>query len=179
MADTVTVVAGIPIPSTSPVFLALVGFHVLAGLTCVVAGAAAMLNRKGRGRHSNFGTVYFWGLVAIFGSSSGLAIVRWAEDYPLFILGSLAMASAWFGRTALRQRWPGWVRLHISGMGASYVLLLTAFYVDNGKNLPLWRLLPQIAFWLLPSTFGAPIIVWALVRQAFMTPIPLGRGDAR
>ena len=31
------------------------------------------------------------------------------------------------------------MKLHITGMGTSYVLLLTAFYVDNGKNLPLWR----------------------------------------
>jgi uncharacterized membrane protein len=165
MIDTVTVVAGIPIPSASPVFLAVVGFHVLAGLTCVAAGAVAMLSRKGRGRHSNFGTVYFWGLAAVFALSAGLAIVRWAEDYPLFILGSLAMASALFGRTALRRRWPSWVRLHIAGMGASYVLLLTAFYVDNGKTLPLWRQLPQIAFWLLPSAAGLPIIAWALARH--------------
>ena len=28
-------------------------------------------------------------------------------------------------------------------MGLSYILLLTAFYVDNGKSLPLWKdLLP-------------------------------------
>ena len=36
-------------------------------------------------------------------------------------------------------------------MGASYIFMLTAFYVDNGKNLPLWRELPQIAFWLDPA----------------------------
>jgi len=47
-------------------------------------------------------------------------------------------------------------------MSASYILLLTAFYVDNGKSLPLWRELPQIAFWLLPSAIGAPIILYAL-----------------
>lgn len=51
MAGEVTFVAGIPIPSTSPLFLAVVGFHVLAGLICVAIGAAAMLSRKGRGRH--------------------------------------------------------------------------------------------------------------------------------
>jgi hypothetical protein len=50
------------------------------------------------------------------------------------------------------------VRLHIAGIGASYVLLLTAFYVDNGPNLPLWRLLPRIAFWQLPTAVRAPII---------------------
>lgn len=50
------------------------------------------------------------------------------------------------------------MRLHIAGIGASYVLLLTAFYVDNGPNLPLWRLLPRIAFWQLPTAVRAPII---------------------
>ena len=165
MADGVTVFAGIPIPSTSLAFLIVVGFHVLAGLVCVVTGAVAMLSRKQRGRHSDFGSIYFWGLAAISASSTGLAIVRWAEDYPLFILGALAMTSAYLGRTALRRRWSGWVRMHIAGMGASYVLLLTAFYVDNGKNLPVWRTLPPLAFWLLPSAVGLPIIAYALARH--------------
>ena len=163
MVPDVTVIAGVPIPSTSPVFLTGVGFHVLAGLICVATGAGAMLSRKGHGRHSNFGTIYFWGLVAVFASATGLAIARWAEDYPLFTLGALSMASAWFGRTAMRRRWP--VRLHIAGMGASYIMLLTAFYVDNGKNLPLWRALPQIALWLLPSAVGLPVVAYALLRH--------------
>jgi hypothetical protein len=50
-------------------------------------------------------------------------------------------------------------------MGASCVLLLTAFYVDNGKHLPLWRELPQIAFWLLPGAVGLPLILRALQRH--------------
>ncbi len=168
MADSITVIAGLPIPSRSPVFLAVVGVHVLAGLTCVAAGAVAMLSHKGHGRHPAFGAIYFWGIVVVFASAAGLAIVRWAEDYPLFILGGLAFASAWIGRTVQRRRWP--VRLHIAGMGVSYVLLLTAFYVDNGSNLPLWRTLPPIAFWLLPSAVGLPIIAYALLRH------PLVRG---
>jgi hypothetical protein len=40
--------------------------------------------------------------------------------------------------------------VHVNAMGLSYVLLLTAFYVDNGKNLPLWRRLPPIAYWVIP-----------------------------
>jgi hypothetical protein len=40
--------------------------------------------------------------------------------------------------------------------------MLTAFYVDNGKNLPLWKELPQIAFWILPSLIGAPLVLRAL-----------------
>src|SRR5665213_4243440 len=86
MSGAVTVFAGLPIPSTSPVFLAAVGLHVLAGLTCVAAGAVAMLSRKGRGRHSTLGTIYFRSLAVVFGTAAGLSAVRWAEDYPLFIL---------------------------------------------------------------------------------------------
>jgi hypothetical protein len=43
--------------------------------------------------------------------------------------------------------------------------MLTAFYVDNGKNLPLWRELPVIAFWILPSAIGVPLILYALLRS--------------
>jgi hypothetical protein len=50
-------------------------------------------------------------------------------------------------------------------MAVSYILLLTAFYVDNGPHLPLWRLLPPLAFWLLPSFVGAPLLVLALRRH--------------
>ena len=163
--DDVTIVAGIPIPSESPVFLAIVGFHVAVGLACVVTGAIAMLSNKGRGRHSNFGTVYYWCLAAVAVSAIALAIARWTDDYHLFILGVLSFAAAHAGRTALRQRWRNWPALHLIGMGASYVLLLTAFYVDNGRNLPLWRELPQIAFWLLPSVFGIPMIAYAGLRH--------------
>src|SRR5689334_19205210 len=116
MANGVTVIAGIPIPSTSPVFLAVVGAHVLIGLTCVVTGAAAMLSRKGPGRHSTLGSVYFWSLAAIFVTSTSLALARWDEDYPLFVLGALALASAWIARRAVRRRATGWARRHISGM---------------------------------------------------------------
>ena len=42
--------------------------------------------------------------------------------------------------------------------------MLTAFYVDNGPHLPLWDRLPTLAFWLLPSAIGAPIIGRAVIR---------------
>ena len=164
-ASNTTIVAGIEVPSTSPVFLAMAGVHVLFGLACVIAGAVAMLSPKRQGRHPTFGTVYFCCLAALFISATSLSIVRWAQDYHLFLLGALSFAVALVGRTARRRRRPGWVRQHISGMGASYILLLTAFYVDNGKSLPLWKDLPPIAYWLLPSAIGIPIIVYALLRH--------------
>jgi hypothetical protein len=161
-SQTTTVLFGLPIPSSNPIFLGIVGVHVLFGLAAVVAGAIAMLSKKGRGQHSNFGLVYFWCLFGVFITMSALAFTRWQEDYDLFILGALSFGAASLGRTILRYRWRQWPRLHLALMGASYILMITAFYVDNGKNLPLWRELPQIAFWLLPTLVGAPVILYTL-----------------
>jgi uncharacterized membrane protein len=158
-----TIVGGIEIPSTDPVFLAVVlAVHIPLGLACVVIGAIAMLNKKRRGRHSTCGTIYFWCLLALFGSATFLSLMRWAENYHWFILGAMSLACAWTGRSALRHRWRYWVRLHIAGMGLSYVLMLIAFYVDNGKQLPLWKDLPHFMYWLIPIVVGLPLIVRAL-----------------
>jgi len=157
-----TVLFGIPIPSANPLFLTIVGIHVLFGLAAIVTGATAMLLHKARGSHSNFGIAYFWCLCGVFVSMTALALSRWQEDYDLFILGALSFGAAWLGRTALVQRWRQWPRWHLASMGASFILMLTAFYVDNGKNLPLWRNLPQIAFWFLPTVIGTPIILYVL-----------------
>jgi len=94
MTDGVTNIAGIEIPSTDPTFLTVAGVHILLGLTCTVAGIVAMLSQKRTGRHPRFGTIYFWCLVGVFVTMTGLAAVRWAEDYHLFILGVLSLAAA-------------------------------------------------------------------------------------
>jgi len=164
MIDNTTNLAGIEIPSTDPLFLAVVvGIHIPLGLVCVAVGALAMLSKKGRGRHSTLGQIYFWSLLALFMSATFLSAIRWVENFHLFVLGMMAFASAWFGRAALRQRWSYWTRLHIAGMGLSYVLMLAAFYVDNGKQLPLWKHLPHFMYWLLPLLAGLPLIVRALL----------------
>jgi uncharacterized membrane protein len=163
MKSDITSVAGIEIPSTDPLFLAMVlGVHIPLGLVCGIVGAFAMLSNKGRGRHSTLGTIYFWCLLALAMSATFLSAMRWSENCHLFALGLGSFASAWIGRTALRRHWPSWVRLHITGMGLSYVLMLIAFYVDNGKQLPLWKELPHFAYWLLPPLIGVPLIVRAV-----------------
>jgi uncharacterized membrane protein len=159
-----TIVAGIEIPSTDPVFLAAVlGVHIPIGLACVVIGAIAMLSEKRRGRHSTLGTIYFWSVLALFASTTFLSLMRWGENYHLFILGAMSFSSAWLGRAALRHRWRYWVRLHTAGMGLSYILMLVAFYVDNGRQLPLWKDLPHFMYWLIPMAVGIPLIVRALL----------------
>jgi uncharacterized membrane protein HdeD (DUF308 family) len=160
-----TIVAGIPVPSSSPYFLAGVAAHVLFGLTCVVCGAVAMVSPKRAGRHPGFGTVYFWSLSGLFVTASGLAIVRWREDRTLFLLATLSLAAAVVGRQARRRRWRRWPRWHMTGMGVSYIVMLTAFYVDNGENLPVWRDLPTVVYWLAPSVVGLPILALAFFRH--------------
>jgi uncharacterized membrane protein len=164
------VVGGIPIPFDSPVLLAVVGVHVLAGIACVLTGLAAMVARKGPGRHSYFGTLYYRCLLIVWATMAVLSAVRWADDYHLFILGTLAFAAALAGRRAVRRQH---VRRHLTCMGSSYILLLTAFYVDNGAHLPLWRELPTLAYWLLPAAIGLPIIARTLRRH------PLAQAERR
>lgn len=159
------VIAGIEIPSDSPIFLAFIGLHVVIALICLVAGLAAMFSKKGVGRHSTFGSVYYWSLSLVFATATILSAMRWSEDYHLFILGALAFGAASVGRTAARRHWRHWVKVHLIGMGSSYVVLLTAFYVDNGKSLPLWKELPSLAYWIVPAAIGVPLIVRALLRH--------------
>lgn len=128
--DSITVIFGIPIPSTDPVFLGIIVIHVLFGLAAVITGALAMFSNKGRGRHSNFGTIYFWCFLGVFFTMSIVSFMRWAENYHLFILGVLSFVSAYVGRSAIRRRWSQWPRIHLTGMGLSYIFMLTAFYVE-------------------------------------------------
>jgi len=162
------VIVGVPLPSNDPVFLALVGVHIACGIACVVAGAVAMLSRKGPGRHPGAGILYYRFLAVVFLTTTSIAAMRWEEDAHLFALGVLSFSSASLGRWVQRKHRQGSLGVHIAAMGVSYIALLTAFYVDNGRNLPLWQELPQLAFWLLPAAIGIPIIVRALIAHPLM-----------
>jgi hypothetical protein len=165
VTDQGVVVLGIPIPSSSPLFLSIVAVHVVAGLICTIAGIVAMLAPKRAGRHPFAGTVYYWSLVVVFLTMAALSILRWPANTHLFVLGILSFGSGVIGRLARRHRWPGWLPVHVTAMAVSYIVLLTAFYVDNGPHLPLWQSLPPLAHWLLPGLVGLPILVWALRRH--------------
>ena len=165
MQEQTTVIAGIVIPSVSPVFLSIVAVHIAIALTAVVAGVGAMLSQKGTNTNVRFGTIYFWALFGVFVSATALSFMRWPANRHLFIIGTTAFILALVARTAARAHWPQWARIHLIGMGFSYIALLVAFYVDNGRNLPLWRMLPPVMYWLMPLSFGIPLIVRALLRN--------------
>lgn len=157
-------ILGFEIPSDSRVFLAVLACHVLAALGSVVTGIIAMLSPKRSGRHPEFGAIYYWCLAVVFLSATVLAAMRWSDDAYIFFLGVTSFSAATVGRAARRGRWHGWVPIHISGMGLSYTVMLIAFYMDNGRNLPIWKNLPSAAYWLIPSAVGVPLIVRAVVR---------------
>lgn len=157
-------VLGIHVPSSAPVFLVFLAVHVTAALIAVVSGAwAALVRRKARGRHTRLGDVYFAAICVVFMTATGMAVMRWREDYHLFLIGVVAFGAALTGLVARRWHWPG-DATHIIAMGGSYIAMLTAFYVDNGKQLPLWDRLPTAAYWLLPGLVGFPLIARALHR---------------
>jgi hypothetical protein len=174
-------ILNITIPDSRPLFIGTVAVHVAAGITCVGAGALAATARKQPGRHPHAGTVYLYGLAVIWVTATILAVMRWRHDWHLFILGTLAASLGLFGFVMRRRGRPGWKTWHGSAMGGSYVVLLTAFYVDNGPQIPLWKLLPHVTYWVLPSAVGIPIIVAALIHNgALRAPrmMPRSRDDA-
>ena len=155
---------GDQVGSTAPVFLAFLAVHVLAGLTAVVTGAVAAPGAQGAARGtSGRARWYYRAITVVFATATVLAAMRWRQDYYLFIIGAVAFTAATIGYLHRRRHRPGDTG-HIAGMGIAYVAMLTAFYVDNGPHLPLWDRLPVLAFWLLPSAIGAPIIIRAVIR---------------
>jgi len=157
-------VVGLEVPDAGWLFFASLTVHVLAALIAVVAGVLAATARKRPGRHPTAGRVYLVGLIVVFGTAAVMASIRWREDARLFAIAVVAVGLGLFGWWARRAQWSGWVYGHSIGMGGSFIALFTGFYVDNGPQLPVWRLLPHWLYWTLPAAVGAPLI-WLALRR--------------
>lgn len=155
---------GLPIPDAGPVFAAALAGHIAAGLTAVVSGALAATAPKRPHRHPRTGRVYLWALGGVAATATVMAAIRWRQDAHLFVIAVVAAGLGWSGYRARRRHRRGWPVRHAIGMGGSYIALLTGFYVDNGPFLPLWNRLPDLAFWVLPSAVGAPLI-WLSIHR--------------
>lgn len=164
-----TDIFGIPVPSTDRVFLAFVVVHILISLIAVLAGLFAMLSDKGKIKHRYFGKAYVLVMVSSFCTVVILSIMRWPHNIHLLSIGVLAITATGGGYWLAKKRILRWTRYHTICMGTSYILLMTGFYVDNGKNLPFWKLFPQWFFWVFPAVVGFPIILWALLKHPLNT----------
>jgi hypothetical protein len=171
-------ILGDQVGSTAPVFLAVLAVHVMAGLTAVITGAIAALARKGSPRHIRAGRWFYGAITVIFVTATGLSVMRWQQDYYLFIIGAIAFTAATVGYEHRRRRRPGDTG-HIAGMGIGYTAMLTAFYVDNGPHLPLWDRLPVLAFWLGPAVIATPLIARAVIRARHASRGPGGSQGSR
>jgi hypothetical protein len=155
----------IHVPDAGPLFVVALGLHVAAGATAVLAGALAATARKRTGRHPRAGTVYLYAIGLVFATATVMAVLRWRHDWHLFLIATVAFTLAGLGWSVRRRRPRRWMVWHGSAMAGSYVALITGFYVDNGPQLPLWRDLPHLLYWLLPAAVAAPLTWWALVRN--------------
>jgi hypothetical protein len=171
------VILGVDVPDDRAVFLAALGVHIVAGLTCVISGALAATAAKRKGRHPRAGVVYYWAITVVAATAAVMAVMRWRHDIHLFVLAVVALGLALYGRQMRRLHRRGWVPRHGIAMGGSYITLLTAFYVDNGPQLPLWNRLPHWTYWVLPTVIGVPLI-WRALRRFHADPGPRRRYES-
>ena len=158
-------------------FLPLV-VHALAALTTGVTGVITFSRPKRSVRHPTWGVRYLWAYTVVFLTAIILSVQHWPMDAYLVVLASIGYGFALGGYTARRFRQEPlirrilgkqWVVVHIVGMIGSYVILWTAFYVDNAHLIPLLNHLPPLTFWVLPSLISLPFLVLSLSR---FTPKP-------
>ena len=84
--------------------------------------------------------------------NGSVGLLGWFVPLALFSYGN-ALA----GYLAVRRRRPGWLALHVRGMGGSYIALVTALLVVNlGEQ--------TAVVWFLPTLIGVPLIERAVRR---------------
>ena len=155
-------------------FLPLV-VHVVAALTTGVTGVMTFSRPKRSVRHPRWGVRYLWAYTVVFLTATILSAQRWEADASLFFLAltGYGFVLADYGARRFRKApWlmrvlgKQWIVAHIIGMIGSYVVLWTAFYVDNAHLFPGVKELPTLTFWVLPTMIALPFLVVSLSRFA-------------
>jgi len=161
-------------------FLPLV-VHALAALTTGVTGVITFSRPKRSVRHPRWGVRYLWAYTVVFLTAIILSVQHLPTDAYLVVLATIGygFALAGYGARRFRQKpmlrrvlGKQWIVAHIVGMIGSYVVLWTAFYVDNAHLFPGLKELPTLTFWVLPTVIALPFLVLSLSRFAPKTAIP-------
>src|SRR5258708_1309125 len=155
--------------------------HALAGLTTGVTGVVTFSVPKRPARHHRWGKRYLWAYTVVFLTATILSVQRWDADAYHFALAVLGYSYAVGGYSARRFRHAPWLRhvlgeywviAHLVGMIGSYVVLWTAFSVDNAHLFPGLNRLPTLTFWVAPSLIAVPFLVRSIARFAPKTSAP-------
>ena len=145
-------------------FRAVLVFHIAAGTVGLVLGPIAMTALKGSRLHAWAGELYHWVMLAVCVSAAGLAWLDWERNWWFLPIAVGSYAFAFVGYVAAKRRWPGWLAVHVSGQGGSYIAMLTAILVVN------WQLLTGTSgrssplAWIIPTVVGSPLIAWVNVQ---------------
>jgi hypothetical protein len=167
---TMIIIDGLPLTFFLPLVV-----HALAGLTTAITGVVAFSVQKGPAHHHRWGTRYLWAYTVVFLTATILSVQHWPADAYLFGLAVLGFSFALGGYSARRFRqtpWlhrllgEWWVIAHLVGMIGSYVVLWTAFYVDNAHLFPGLNQLPTLTFWVAPTLIALPFLVLSTRRIA-------------
>lgn len=162
-------------------FLPLV-VHALAGMSTGIVGVVVFGAPKYSRRHPQWGARYLLGYTLVFVTATVLALEHLAADMYLLVLAVMGYGCALGARAAqwLRKRRaePWWIVVHILGMIGSYVILWTAFLVDNAHLIPLLKQLPTLTFWILPPLAALPFLAVSAYRFAPHTLAPARQASA-
>ena len=134
--------------------------HIAAGMLGLILGPIAMTARKRPGLHTRAGKLYHWVMLVVCVSAALLAVLSWERNWWFLPIAAGSYGVALVGYVAAKRRWPGWLRVHLTGQGGSYIAMITALLVVNwrtftgtpGRSSP-WA-------WALPTLVGSPIIAW-------------------
>ena len=139
---------------------AILTVHIALGAVGLILGAIALLARKRRGRHTIVGEGYHWIMLSVCVTATLLAILDWQRLWWFVYIATGSYALALLGYVAAKRRWPGWLRVHITGQGGSYISMVTAVLVVNWQRLTGDSGLTSPWAWILPTVIGSPIIAW-------------------
>ena len=149
--------------------------HALAALATGVTGVITFSRPKRQAGHPRWGRRYLWAYTVVFLTAIILSVRDFPDDAYLVVLATIGYGFALGGYGARRFRqepWllrmlgKQWISAHIVGMIGSYVVLWTAFYVDNAHLIPGLKQLPTLMFWVLPTVVALPFLVMSLSRFA-------------
>jgi hypothetical protein len=143
--------------------------HASIGVAVLLLGLTALTARKRRGRHTRAGTVYFWIMVPLL--VSGVVIgARHPGISPFEVAVIPTGVPLLLGYWAVRRRprrflGQPWLTWHISGMGGSFIGVVTA-----GGFQTVYRLLPDnpvmvTLMFALPSVVGSVLIARTIARR--------------